>query len=416
MILTIAGADFSGANIGTNTTVKVTYKGSGVTNQTQYIERGTDFNVTITLKTDYTYNNLSITVGGSTITGYTATDNGNGTISLSIPGNLITGAVSITVNATYNGSGEAEPEEPGTGGGSEPGTGGDVSGWTEIPLNTAASSWINATVSATGVGTEGSSTKRLTYKDVFDIPTSQRLKVVCDGNYQWGIRNGASATSFNINQFWLNSGDEVQLAHTPTGGKFMLIFRKNTTYRDPFSQSKDPTEGSQTITKSDVATMQPKLYYKDEYSAEFDVTNYKHVMDLTTSQSDWIRATVNDNGPGAANSSTTRLTYNKKLDASLLQEKDVILITCAAGYQWGVRSTDNGTTFKNNSYWFNSGTCIRFSMSGTSPITNGTATNFYIVFRKAKAHNGIAGAANDNEITFNDINTLNAKVYTAKSY
>ena len=31
---------------------------------------------------------------------------------------MITGAVSITVNATYNGSGETEPEEPGTGGGS----------------------------------------------------------------------------------------------------------------------------------------------------------------------------------------------------------------------------------------------------------------------------------------------------------
>ena len=118
MILTIAGADFSGANIGTNTTVKVTYN-SSVTNQTQNIERGKDFNVTITLKTDYTYNSLSITVGGSEITGYTATDNGNGTVSLSIPGNLITGAVSITVNATYNGSGEAEPEEPGTGGGTE---------------------------------------------------------------------------------------------------------------------------------------------------------------------------------------------------------------------------------------------------------------------------------------------------------
>ena len=116
MILTIAGADFSGANIGTNTTVKVTYKGSGVTNQTQYIERGTDFNVTITLKTDYAYNSLSIQVGTSTITEHTATDNGNGTVSLSIPGNLITGNVIITVNATYNGSGEAEPEEPGTGG------------------------------------------------------------------------------------------------------------------------------------------------------------------------------------------------------------------------------------------------------------------------------------------------------------
>ena len=30
MILTIAGANFSGANIGTNTSVKVTYKGSGI--------------------------------------------------------------------------------------------------------------------------------------------------------------------------------------------------------------------------------------------------------------------------------------------------------------------------------------------------------------------------------------------------
>lgn len=405
MIITISGADFSLSNIGTLSTWTVSKSiGAGAEhNIPSYVDKNSAFNYEITLKDGYTFGTYSVTMGGQIITP-TVTET---SMTINIPS--VTGAIRIEVKTINSSTGE--PEEP-----EEPSTGGDISGWTEIPLNTAASSWINATVSATGVGTEGSSDKRLTYNKVLDIPTSQRIKVVCDSNYQWGIRNGASETSFNINQYWLNSGDEVQLAHTPTGGKFMLIFRKCTTYRDPFSQSKDPTEGIQTISKSDVATMQPKLYYKDEYSAEFDVTNYKHVMDLSTSQSDWIRATVGDSGPGAANSSTTRLTYNKKLDASLLQEKDVILITCADGYQWGVRSTDNGTTFKNNSYWFNSGTCIRFSMSGTSPIINGTATNYYIVFRKAKAYNGIAGAANDNEITFNDINTLNAKVYTAKPY
>lgn len=416
MIITIKGANFANSNIGTLSTYTVRCTGGGASVSPTSIEKNAEGTqaasnlvATITVDSKYTFNAISsVSVGGTALSTSDYTVSGQ---KVTIPAAKVTGNVVINVATEKVNTEPERPEVP-----EQPETGGDTSGWTEIPLNTDASSWIRATVSATGVGTEGSSDKRLTYNKVLDIPTSQRLKVVCDSNYQWGIRNGASATSLNINQYWLNSGDEVQLAHTPTGGKFMLIFRKNTTYRDPFSQSKDPTPGAQTITKSDVATMQPKLYYKDEYSAEFDVTNYKHVMDLTTSQSDWIRATVSDNGPGAANSSTTRLTYNKKLDASLLQEKDVILITCAEGYQWGVRSTDNGTTFKNNSYWFNSGTCVRFSMSGTNPITNGSATNYYIVFRKAKAHNGIAGAANDNEITFNDINTLNAKVYTAKPY
>ena len=405
MIITISGADFSLSNIGTLSTWTVSKSiGAGAEhNIPSYVDKNSAFNYEITLKDGYTFGTYSVKMGGQIITP-TVTET---SMTINIPS--VTGAIRIEVKTINSSTGE--PEEP-----EEPSTGGDISGWTEIPLNTDASSWIRATVSATGVGTEGSSDKRLTYNKVLDIPTSQRIKVVCNSNYQWGVRNGASESTLGNNQFWLNSGDEVQFAHTPTDGKFMLVFRKNTAYRDPFSQSSDPTAGAQTITKSDVATMQPKLYYKDEYSAEFDVTNYKHVMDLTTSQSDWIRATVSDNGPGEANSSTTRLTYNKKLDASLLQEKDVILITCAAGYQWGVRSSNNGTTFKNNSYWFNSGTCVRFSMSGTSPITNGTATNFYIVFRKAKAYNGAAGSANDDTITFNDINTLNAKVYTAKPY
>ena len=409
MIITITGADFSKSNIGTLNSWTVSKSiGAGANHSIpSFVTKGAQVSWTITLAAGYTFGSYEIKMGGSTIT---PTVNGNTmTINLTVTGNVV-----IKVPTINEGTGEevppVTPEQPGTGGD-------NITGWTQISLNSDASNWVLATVSAAGVGTDGSSNKRLTYNQVFDIPSSQRLKVVCDTNYQWGIRNGESETNFKNNQFWLNSGDELQLAHSPAGGKFMLIFRKCTTQEPPFARSTDPS-GIKTITKSDVATINPKLYYKDSYTSEFDITSYQYVMDLPTDESKWIRATVGDNGPGAANSSTTRLTYNTMLDASILQEKDVVLITCAAGYQWGIRSSkDGGTTFSNNSYWFNPGTCIRLSTSGIAPIPNGTATNFYIVFRKAKTgYNGVSGTGNDGTITFTDLTSMNAKLYTAKPY
>lgn len=121
MILTIKGADFSGSGLGTNTSVNISYKGN-VTGTPGYIEKNTQLTSTITIKTGYTYNSItSVTVGGSTITGYTATNNGNGTVTLTIPANLITGKVVINVSTTATGGGETgggsegDSEQPGTG-------------------------------------------------------------------------------------------------------------------------------------------------------------------------------------------------------------------------------------------------------------------------------------------------------------
>lgn len=106
MILTIKGADFSGSGLGTNTSVSISYKGN-VTGTPGYIEKNTQLTSTITIKTGYTYNSItSVTVGGSTITGYTTTDNGNGTVTLTIPANLITGKVVVNVSTTATGGGE----------------------------------------------------------------------------------------------------------------------------------------------------------------------------------------------------------------------------------------------------------------------------------------------------------------------
>lgn len=106
MILTIKGADFSGSGLGTNTSMSISYNGN-VSGTPGFIEKNTALTSTITIKTGYTYDSISsVTVGGSTITGYTATDNGNGTVTLTIPANKITGKVVVNVNTTAVSGGE----------------------------------------------------------------------------------------------------------------------------------------------------------------------------------------------------------------------------------------------------------------------------------------------------------------------
>lgn len=105
MILTIAGADFSGANIGTNTSVGISYNGR-VTGKPTSIEKNTALTSTITINTGYTYDSItSVTVGGQSISEYIATDNGDGTVTLTIPANKITGRVVVTVSTTANSTG-----------------------------------------------------------------------------------------------------------------------------------------------------------------------------------------------------------------------------------------------------------------------------------------------------------------------
>jgi hypothetical protein len=106
MIITILGADFSASNIGTLSSYLVRYTGNvtGNVNSVEKNDAGTAakaaLTATITMKSGFTYESLSVTVGGSTITGYTAKDNGNGTVSLTVPANLITGTVVVSVVTT----------------------------------------------------------------------------------------------------------------------------------------------------------------------------------------------------------------------------------------------------------------------------------------------------------------------------
>lgn len=289
-------------------------------------------------------------------------------------------------------------------------------GYTQIPLSYEPSAWSRATVAANGIGAEGSKTDRLAYTTCFEIPVSQRIKVVCADGYQWGVRSGASAKNLANNQFWLWSGDELQLPHTPEGGKFYVVFRKSNLVEYPFSRMTQPSQVEE-ITRDDIEVMKPCLYFKDEYSAEFDTSDYRLVHKLSTETSAWISSTVGANGPNADGSSNTRLAYNIALPASLLQENDVIMVTCSPEYQWGVRSSkDWGTTYPNNSYWYNSGTAIRLSYSGTAPLTFGTATDFYVIFRKATAHNAVWSDEGAQVISKENIPEINASIYTAKDY
>ena len=123
-ILTIKGADFSGSGLGTNTSMSISYIGN-VTGTPGYIEKNKQLTSTITIKTGYTYNSItSVTVGGSTITGYTPINNGDGTVTLTIPAEKITGKVVINVSTTATGGGETGGDSEGDS--EQPGTGGDT--------------------------------------------------------------------------------------------------------------------------------------------------------------------------------------------------------------------------------------------------------------------------------------------------
>jgi hypothetical protein len=129
MILTIAGANFSGANIGTNTNVGITLtKGNGVSGskvssltleKNKVVSTSTKI-ADLSLQTGY--ENLVVTVT-MTGTGDVSSWFSNGTVTIP-SGTKITGNIKITASATAISGGEedepvippVQPEEPGTGG------------------------------------------------------------------------------------------------------------------------------------------------------------------------------------------------------------------------------------------------------------------------------------------------------------
>ena len=114
--------------------------------------------------------------------------------------------------------------------------------------------WLNATVSATGIGEDGSKPLRLSYNKVLDVPDSKTVMVTVNGMYQWAIRSGDSATDLANNQYWYNSGDTMTVKGD---AKMMLVLRKVTNLG---------TQGTDTysidITDADLEGLEIKIYYK----------------------------------------------------------------------------------------------------------------------------------------------------------
>lgn len=109
MILTIKGADFSSANIGTLSTFVVSKSiGRGASfDIPSFVEKNSSVNWVITLGEDYTFGTYSVTMGGEVVTPSVA-DN---VMTISIA-NVI-GNIRITVATVYNGVEELpEPDEP----------------------------------------------------------------------------------------------------------------------------------------------------------------------------------------------------------------------------------------------------------------------------------------------------------------
>jgi hypothetical protein len=118
MIITIKGADFSSANIGTLSTYIISKSiGSGATfDIPNFVDKNSSVNWTITLDEGYTFGTYSVTMGDETITP-TVVDN---VMTISIA--EVTGNVRIVVATVNENTGEeddpvvppVEPEEPDT--------------------------------------------------------------------------------------------------------------------------------------------------------------------------------------------------------------------------------------------------------------------------------------------------------------
>lgn len=106
MILTIKGADFSAANIGTLNTVSIRKViGRGVVHSIpNFVEKGSSVNWTLTLGENYEFGSYTVTMGTETI--IPTVDGSVMTISIA----SVTAAISISVATTY--VGVAEPEQP----------------------------------------------------------------------------------------------------------------------------------------------------------------------------------------------------------------------------------------------------------------------------------------------------------------
>jgi hypothetical protein len=158
MILTIKGADFSSANIGTLSTYIISKSiGSGATFEIpNFVDKNSSVNWTITLDEGYTFGTYSVTMGGVEVTP-TVVDN---VMTISIA--EVTGNVRIVVATVYNGV-EDLPEVPDNGENNDNIVGQDI---------TSLFTWnTGGAIEATIISKPGQvfNTPLFNYTDYFDV-------------------------------------------------------------------------------------------------------------------------------------------------------------------------------------------------------------------------------------------------------
>ena len=248
----------------------------------------------------------------------------------------------------------------------------------------------------------------MAYGQVFEAPSSGRIKIVCPEDCYIGIRSGTSETSFSNNQYWYRSGNEIQFNATATKNYFVMCIAKSSkaTLESPWCNTSATVTGITNITKDKASEVH--LYFKDEFTGEFDASPYKLIEEFDTTGTNWRRATVTATGIGEDGSQTEKLAYNKAFNISDLRDNSVIMITCGDDYAWAIRYGNSETDLAKSIYWYNSGSILRLE----SPVAEG---KFMITFKKVKDNRTTAEAMTPvTTITKDDAAKIKAKLYTAK--
>lgn len=415
MIIVLKNANFSASNIGTLSTWRITRSiGAGASYEGPIsVDKGTAFTATVTLAEGYEIGaaGVTVTMGGVVLSGAHSISGNVITITIA----KVTGNVLIKV-PTVNTAGGDEPDIP-----DEPDTPVEpdtpdipdapvLAGYTAQTLDT--SKYRLANLVSSGVNSEGSSTTALTYNNIFKVPNSGRIVIICPEGYYIRVRSGSSKTDLKENQFWFNSRDEIQIA----GGlkKDAYFGFSLSKFAPGYSTGSIASPEYETITKDIVNNI--FLYYKDEYTDEFvQSSNFDLVQTLSTTEDSWKLTSVSTSGYGSDGSETKRLAYGTPLNSSMLHD-NVLMITCDKNYLWACRvSGDGGKTYIGNMFWYHSGTMIRLSDNSNRNSDPDAEYTFIPIFAKMGTPSGLPDNSVLLDLTKADAAAVAPVLYTPKS-
>jgi hypothetical protein len=311
MILTIAGANFSGANIGTNTNVGITLtKGNGVSGSkvsSLTLEKNQVVSTAIKiadLSLQTGYENLVVTVT-MTGTGDVSRWFSNGTVTIP-SGTTITGNIKITASATAVSGGEVvdpEPEEPGTGG-----SGDNVH--SNVSYITRVTNNVNI-VDSKSVGTTGGYTEDKNYLSYeytipyngtiyFDPSTTSTYVALWHSGTNTRYRKSENNLPSQENSLTVAAGDRIIATLTKgTASSFKLVYNNEhgSTYTEQLIVSKsdmtiheNQTAGANGLTASESYNS----WELDFDGKEFE-KGYLYMSDFTTAYTAILILSANGN-------------------------------------------------------------------------------------------------------------------------